>query len=103
MAGRTIRAELDDATATALDELVQQEGRPRSQIAAAAVKAFVNFSPAARLALFAIDGLATEDERAVAMALIGQMAIEAYQGMLAARQGAGAPEDELDIEALLSL
>ena len=36
-----------------------------------------------------IDGLATEDERAVAMALIGEMTIEAYRGMLVARQGAG--------------
>jgi hypothetical protein len=96
-------AEIDDATASALDNLVQQEGRPRSHLVGAAVKAFIDFSPAARLALFAIDGLATEDERAAAMALIGQMAIEAYQGMLAARQGAGDAEPEADIEGFLDL
>jgi predicted transcriptional regulator len=100
---RTIRAEIDDATASALDELVQQDGRPRSHLVGAAVKAFIDFSPAARLALFAIDGLAAEDERAVAMALIGQMAIDAYQGMLAARQGVGDQAQDPDIEAFLDL
>jgi len=101
--GRTVRAELDDATAIALDELVRQERRPRSHVLTAALKAFLEFSPAARLALFAIDGFATEDERAAAMALIGQSVIDAYQEILDARQGAGAAEQEPDIEALLSL
>ena len=96
---RTIRMEIDDATASALDELVRKEGRPRSQFLTTAARAVVGLSPTARLALFAIDGLATEDERAAAMFLIGQSAIDAYQGILAARQGGGDP----DIEALLSL
>jgi predicted transcriptional regulator len=102
---RSIRAEIDDVTAAALDELVRREGRPRSHLVGAAVKAFIDFSPAARLALFAIDGLATEDERAAAMALVGQSAINAYQGILAAREGVGDAEEEpeADIEALLDL
>lgn len=105
MAGRTIRVELDDATVTALDGLVRQDGRPRSQIVTAAVKTFIDLSPAARLALFAIDGFATDDERNLAMALIGQVAIDVYRGILAARQGAvtAEQEPEADIESLLSL
>ena len=75
MAGRTINAEIDDTTAAALDDLVLQEGRSRSQIVTAAVKALLEFSPAARLAFFAIDGLAARDERSAAMRLIGQGAI----------------------------
>ena len=86
MTGRTIRAEIDERDAAALDELARIEGRSRSRIVAAAVKTFLELAPAARLALFAIDGLATEDERAAAMAVVGQSAIDAYQAILANRQ-----------------
>lgn len=100
---RTVRLEIDETTAAALDELVRQEERPRSQFLTMAAKVILELSPAARLALFAIDGLATEDERAVAISLIGHSAIHACQGILAARQGRGAAEEEPDFEALLSL
>jgi predicted transcriptional regulator len=103
VAGKTIRAEIDDATALALDGVARHDGRPRSQIVTTAVKTFIDLSPAARLALFAIDGLATEDERSLAMALIGQVAIDAYRGILAARQGADPVGEEPDTAALLSL
>jgi hypothetical protein len=65
VAGRTIRAEIDDTIAAALDELVGREGRSRSRAVTAAVKVLLEFSPAAR-------------------------------------QGAGAGEHGLNMEALLS-
>jgi hypothetical protein len=93
MAGRTIRAELDHDTARALEDMVRIEGRPRSHILEVALNTFLNLSPAARLALFAVDGLVTEQERGVAMAVIGQSVVETYQEILVARQGTSTGEE----------
>jgi hypothetical protein len=85
MAGGTIGAHVDDSTLSALKELVATENRPTSQVLAIALKAVLDLSPGSRRALFAIDGIATEEERAFAMKLISRSTLKAYERILDAR------------------
>jgi hypothetical protein len=106
MVGGTIGAHVDDSTLSALKELVATENRPTSQVLAIALKAVLDLSPGSRRALFAIDGIATEEERAFAMKVIGRATLKAYERILDARNQGGrlhamnnAPDDDGRIEA----
>ena len=91
MAGGTVGTHLDERTLAALKELASTENRPTSQIVGVALKMALDLSPGARRALFAIDGMASEDERAFAMKAIGRSALKAYERILDARRPAENP------------
>jgi|tagenome__1003787_1003787.scaffolds.fasta_scaffold20819057_3 hypothetical protein len=106
MAGGTIGAHVDEPTLAALRELVATENRPTSQVLAIAIKSVLGLSPGARRALFAIDGIATEQERAFAMKAISRSMLKAYERILDARHQDdvphalnNAPDDEDHNEA----
>lgn len=61
------------------------ENRSPSQIQAVAIKAMLSLSPSARRALFAIDGIATEQEREFAGRMLGRAVLRAYDCILDAR------------------
>ncbi len=106
MAGGTIGAHVDDATLSALKVLVATENRPTSQVLSIALKSILGLSPGGRRALFAIDGIATDEERAFAMKVIGRSTLKAYEHILDSRHlgrlplsvGNG-PDDDDQIEA----
>lgn len=91
MAGGTVGTHLDEGTLAALKALASIENRPTSQIVGVALKMALDLSPGARRALFAIDGMASEDERAFAMKVIGRSALKAYERILDARRPAENP------------
>ena len=91
MAGGTVGTHLDEGTLAALKALASIENRPTSQIVGVALKMALDLSPGARRALFAIDGMASEDERAFAMKAIGRSALKAYERILDARRPAENP------------
>jgi hypothetical protein len=82
MAGGTIGAHVDEATLSAVKALVATENRPTAQVLAIALKAILGLSPGSRRALFAIDGIATEEERAFATKVIGRSTLKAYERIL---------------------
>ena len=88
MAGGTVGAHVDEATIGALDELISIENRPKSQVVSVALKVMLGLSPGARRALFALDGLSTEEERDVAMNMIGRSVLKAYEALLDSRLSA---------------
>jgi hypothetical protein len=85
MTGGTIGAHVDEPTLAALRELVAIENRPMSQVLAIAITTVFDLPPGARRALFTIDGIATEQERAFAMKAIGRSMLKAYERILDAR------------------
>jgi hypothetical protein len=107
MAGGGIAARIDDSTLSASKELVATENRPTSQVLAIALKSVLGLSPGARRALFAIDGIATEEERAFVMKAIGRSTLKAYERILDGRHRSDAPfapsnapvDDDESIEA----
>jgi hypothetical protein len=84
MAG-TVAAHVDETTRGRLREAASSENRSPSQIVSVALRAVLELTPAARRALFAIDGIADEAERAFASRLIGRSAVKAYERILDAR------------------
>jgi len=107
MAGGTIGAHVDDPTLSALKDVVATENRPTSQVLGVALKAILGLSPGARRALFAIDGIATTEERAFAMKAIGRSTRKAYEHILDSRHSGELPQgltnmpegDEESVEA----
>jgi hypothetical protein len=99
MAGSTIGAHVDEPTLSALKELVATENRPTSQVLAVALKAILGLSPGSRRALFAIDGIATEEERAFAMRAIGRSTLKAYERILDARHHGEPPRALTNVPA----
>jgi|SRR5690349_2729546 hypothetical protein len=85
MASRTVAAHVDGATVARLRSTAGVENRAPSQIMAVALKTMLDMSPGARRALFAIDGIADEAERAFAMKAIGRAALKAYERIIDAR------------------
>jgi hypothetical protein len=72
-----------------------------------ALKALLSLSPGPRRALFAIDGIATPEERAFAMKAIGRSTLKAYEQILDSRHRSELPhgltntpeDDDASIEA----
>jgi hypothetical protein len=91
VAGGTIGAHVDEPTLSALKALVATENRPTSQVLAIALKSILGLSPGSRRALFAIDGIATEEERAFAMKAIGRTTLKTYERILDARHRGDLP------------
>jgi hypothetical protein len=89
MASRTVAAHVDETTSARLKAVAGVENRAPSQIMAIALKTILEVSPGARRALFAIDGIADEDERGFAMKAIGRAALKAYERVVDARQRPG--------------
>ncbi|SMH52348.1 hypothetical protein [Mesorhizobium australicum] len=84
MAG-TVAAHIDEKTRERLRNTADSESRSPSQIMGVAVKTMLSLSPAARRALFAIDGAASEDERQLAMRIVGRSALKAHERLIVAR------------------
>ncbi len=87
MAGGTVGTHVDENTIAALEAVVELENRPKSQVLGVALKAFLALPASARRVMFAIDGMADQEERAFAMKLVGRSALKAYERILDARQG----------------
>jgi hypothetical protein len=85
MASGTVGAHLDKPTIERLRATAAIENRSPSQIQAVALKMFLEMSSGARRALFAIDGIATEDERQFAAKALGRAALAAYDRIIDAR------------------
>ena len=97
----TVATHLDRVTITRLRSLARIENRSPSQIQAVAIKAMLGLSPGARRALFAIDGIATEQERELAARMLGRAILTAYDRILDARprpQHQPAGNEPLDTE-----
>lgn len=107
MSSGTIGAHLDAATLERFRTLAATENRSPSQIVNVALRVLLDMTPGARRAIFAVDGIADEDERAFAAKHIGRAALKAYEGILDARRhdlgpGTGSnrePDTEEAIEA----
>lgn len=110
MAGGTIAAHVDGRTREALRDVATAENRSPSQIVSVALRTMMDLSPAARRALYAIDGMATDEERAYAMKLLGRSALKAHERLLDSRHGRSErhgsanalldTEDAVDAEAI---
>jgi hypothetical protein len=85
MASGTVGVHLDKLTIERLRAMASVENRSPSQIQAVALKLFLDMSSGARRALFAIDGIASEDERQVAAKALGRAALAAYDRIIDAR------------------
>ncbi len=81
----TVATHLDGATVKRLRSVARVENRSPSQIQAVAIKAMLSLSPGARRAMFAIDGIATEQEREFAARMLGRAVLTAYDRILDAR------------------
>ena len=86
MTGQTIAAHLDPASLAEFKSVVKTENRSPSQVVGVSLRAFLDYSPSAKRALFAIDGLAEQDDREFAARLVGRAVLRAYEGILAARR-----------------
>jgi hypothetical protein len=87
MKSGTVATHLDDATFARLKQAARTENRSLSQLQRVALKALLDLSPGARQALFAIDGIAEQEERRLAGKIIGRAALAAYEQILDARAG----------------
>jgi hypothetical protein len=85
MASGTVGVHLDKLSIERLRAMAAVENRSPSQIQAVALKMFLDMPSGARRALFAIDGIATEDERQFAGKALGRAALAAYDRILDAR------------------
>ncbi len=85
MASGTVGAHLDKQTIERLRATAAIENRSPSQIQAVALKMFLDMSSGARRALFAIDGISDERERAFAAKALGRAALAAYDRIIDAR------------------
>jgi hypothetical protein len=85
MASGTVGVHLDKLTIERLRAMASVENRSPSQIQAVALKLFLDMSSGARRALFAIDGIANEDERQFAAKTLGRAALAAYDRIIDAR------------------
>lgn len=86
MKARTIATHIDGHTSDRFLTLVQTENRTPSQILNVAVKQMIDYSPGARRAVFAIDGIADEKERAFAAKAFGRTALQVYEAILDGRR-----------------
>jgi hypothetical protein len=84
MAGRTVAAHLDGASADRLGKIAAAEGRNPSQLVAIATRLLVDMSPAARRAFIALDGSKPE-ERDFAARIVGRAALKARERVIASR------------------
>jgi hypothetical protein len=85
MASGTVGVHLDRLTIERLRAMASVENRSPSQIQAVALKLFLDLPSGARRALFAIDGIASEDERQFAAKALGRAALAAYDRIIDAR------------------
>ena len=85
MASGTVGVHLDKLTIERLRAMASVENRSPSQIQAVALKLFLDMPTGARRALFAIDGIANEDEREFAARALGRAALAAYDRIIDAR------------------
>jgi hypothetical protein len=85
MASGTVGVHLDRLTIERLRAMASVENRSPSQIQAVALKLFLDLPSGARRALFAIDGIASEDERQFAAKAVGRAALAAYDRIIDAR------------------
>lgn len=84
MAGRTVAAHLSETHADRLAALAESEGRPTSQLIAAATKMMLELSPGARRSLLALEG-SSELERKFAMKMLGRAAMRARECIVSSR------------------
>src|SRR5271166_6527373 len=104
MASGTVGVHLDKLTIERLRAMASVENRSPSQIQAVALKLFLDMSSGARRALFAIDGIANEEEREFAAKALGRAALAAYDRIIDARHRqagdrAGSLESDEAVEA----
>jgi hypothetical protein len=106
MASGTVGVHLDKLTIERLRAMASVENRSPSQIQAVALKLFLDMPSGARRALFAIDGIANEDERQFAAKALGRAALVAYDRIIDARHREArarpsnvAPETDEAVEA----
>jgi hypothetical protein len=85
MASGTVGVHLDKLTIERLRAMASVENRSPSQIQAVALKLFLDMPSGARRALFAIDGIASEDEREFAAKALGRAVLAAYDRIIDAR------------------
>ena len=85
MASGTVGVHLDKLTIERLRAMASVENRSPSQIQAVALKLFLDMPTGARRSLFAIDGIANEDEREFAAKALGRAALAAYDRIIDAR------------------
>jgi hypothetical protein len=109
MAGSTVGAHVDEGVIAKLKELGAIENRPNSQYVAVALKVLLELSPGARRSMFAIDGAASEAERAYAIKAIGRSVLLANNDIIDARNISRLPdgtntaletEEEIEAEAV---
>lgn len=96
-----LATDLDLATLDRFRSVTQTENRSPSQVLSVSLKAFLDQAPGPRRALFAIDGIADEEERAFATRLIGRAILKAYEGIIDARRADFGPRTDAN-EALAS-
>ena len=85
MASSSVAAHLDNATILRLRSIACVENRSPSQIQSVALKAMLSLSPSARRALFAIDGIASDQEREFAAKVFGRAILTAYDRIIDSR------------------
>lgn len=109
MAGRTVAAHLNEGVAARLSAVSSGENRSPSQVIAVALRTFLEASPGARQAAYAVDGTASEDERRFVASLTDRAMLKAYERVLDARNlkpilngtNTGlASEEEIEAEAV---
>lgn len=110
MSTRTVGAHLDAETSDRFRNLTATENRTPSQVLNVALKLLLDLNPGARRTIFAIDGLADEEERSFAARHIGRAALKAYEAIIDARRAELGPangtnealdtEDAIEAEAV---
>ncbi|WP_375453489.1 hypothetical protein [uncultured Methylobacterium sp.] len=92
MSAGTIGAHLDATTLDRFRALAATENRSPSQIVGVALKMMLEMTPGARRAIFAVDGMADDGERAFVAKHIGRAALRAYEDILDARRNDLGPQ-----------
>lgn len=86
MSAGTVGTHLDAATLDRFRAMTATENRSPSQVLGVALKVLLDLAPGARRVVFAIDGVADEEERAFAARHIGRAALKAYEAIIDARR-----------------
>jgi hypothetical protein len=99
MASGTVGVHLDKLTIERLRAMASVENRSPSQIQAVALKLFLDMPSGARRALFAIDGIASEDEREFVAKVLGRAALAVYDRIIDARHRQARERSDVALES----
>src|ERR1700742_2388061 len=99
MASGTVGVHLDKLTIERLRAMASVENRSPSQIQAVALKLFLDMPSGARRAMFAINGIASEDEREFAAKALGRAALAAYDRIIDARHRRARERSDVGLES----